>query len=105
MEQLSSSVVSIQYFEEENLGSNPYKIWRFCSFGEVGDEVHFIMRCQTFNTNRACFMGKLGSLNQSFSSLLSDQQLNTILCPKSTSEAKIVYPYYVLSNSQSVRRS
>ena len=66
------------------------RVCGFCSSGEVGDEVHFIMRCQTFNTKIACFMGKLGSVNQSFKSLSSDQQLKTILCPKSTAEAKIV---------------
>ena len=69
------------------------RVCGFCSSGEVGDEVHFIMRCQTFNTNRTFFLGKLGSVNQSFKSLSSDQQLKTILCPRSTAEAKIVNKY------------
>ena len=38
-------------------------------------------------------MGKIGSVNPMFSSLTYENKLKTILCPKTTSEVKIVNKY------------
>jgi hypothetical protein len=66
------------------------RICRFCSSGEIGDEKHFLMKCDTFAIKRACFLGKMSSIIPGFCNLSSDAQLNTILCPKSTAAVKVV---------------
>ena len=66
------------------------RICKFCSSGEIGDEVHFMMNCDTFSIKRACFMGKISSILPTFSALSSTDKLKTVLCPKSTAAVKIV---------------
>ena len=48
------------------------------------------MRCSVFAIKRACFMGKMGSINPNFNSMSNENQLKMILCPKSSPEVKIV---------------
>ena len=43
-----------------------------------------------FAIKRACFMGKMGSINPNFNSMSNENQLKMILCPKSSPEVKIV---------------
>ena len=66
------------------------RICGFCHSGEVGDERHFLMNCETFNVKRACFMGKMASIIPNFYQLSSDDKLKTILCPRSTAAAKVI---------------
>ena len=66
------------------------RICRFCVSGEIGDEKHFVMNCNTFSTKRACFMGKMNSIIPGFCDLSNDDRLKTILCPKSSAAVKIV---------------
>ena len=66
------------------------RICKFCSSGDIGDELHFMMNCETFQLKRACFFGKIGSILPHFSNLSTMEKLKTILCPKSTAEVKIV---------------
>ena len=46
--------------------------------------MHFLMKCDTFNTKRACFMGKINSI------LPEQNTMLTILCPRSTAATKVV---------------
>ena len=48
------------------------------------------MTCSTFAIKRACFMGKMGSVKSTFKTMSYANKLRTILCPKTTTEVKIV---------------
>ena len=37
----------------------PLRLCNFCSSGNIGDEEHFLLNCDTFNIKRACFVGKM----------------------------------------------
>ena len=63
---------------------------KFCCSGEIGDEEHFLLRCNVFNIKRACFLGKINSIIPGFVNMSSTNQLKTILCPTSTAATKIV---------------
>ena len=62
----------------------------FCQSGQIGDEMHFLMKCDTFNTKRACFMGKMNSILPGFRDMSEQNKLLTILCPRSTAATKVV---------------
>ena len=66
------------------------RVCGFCCSGEVGDEEHFIMRCSVFAIKRACFMGKMSSINPNFETMSYENKLKIILCPKSSPEVKTV---------------
>ena len=66
------------------------RICDFCTTGQIGDELHFLMNCETFNVKRACFMGKMNSIVPGFNEMPESSQLKTILCPKSTAAVKVV---------------
>ena len=68
----------------------PLRLCNFCSSGNIGDEEHFLLNCDTFNIKRACFVGKMNSVIPDFKNMSSSDQLKTILCPTSTAVTKIV---------------
>ena len=66
------------------------RICGFCNSGQIGDEKHFLMNCDTFDIKRACFKGKMSSIVPGFCDMTVEHQLLTILCPKSTAAVKVV---------------
>ena len=66
------------------------RICKFCTSCKVGDERHFLLECDTFSVKRACFMGKMSSIIEHFSSMSNEEKLKRILCPNSTAALKVV---------------
>ena len=63
---------------------------KFCCSGAIGDEEHFLMKCDLFRLKRACFIGRMSSILPYFKNMSSTNQLKTILCPTSTAATKII---------------
>ena len=74
----------------------------YCESGECDDEIHAILRCDTFKLKRQCFIGRVSALCPAFPSLSQEQQLTTIFAPASTELAKCVSKYLgILSKTRS----
>ena len=69
------------------------RVCNYCFTGDIGDEKHLLLNCPTFLTNRLCFIGKLSSLIPSFKNMSTDLQLRTMLCPTTTTAAKLINKY------------
>ena len=48
------------------------------------------MKCNTFSIKRACFIGKMSSINPHFVEMSNTDKLKTILCPSTPAAVKIV---------------
>ena len=71
----------------------------YCDSGECDTEQHAILQCNTFKLKRQCFIARVTALCPAFSSLTTEQQLSTILCPATTELAKCVSKYLgIISN-------
>ena len=87
---------SAHHLEIEKLRySKPYvppsnRICKFCTSGQIGDEVHFLMNCDIFNVKRECFLGKMNSIVAGFKNMSADNKIKTILCPKSSAAVKTI---------------
>ena len=55
----------------------------YCSSNTLDDEQHAILFCSAMTLKRNCFIGKMTSLIHDFDKMSADNQLATILCPKS----------------------
>ena len=51
------------------------------------------MECKTFDTKRACFIGKMESIIPGFKSLSTESQFKTLLCPTKTAAVKVTNQY------------
>ena len=65
----------------------------YCSSGECDNELHAILKCETFKFKRQCFRSRMSAMCPQFSSLTEEKQLNTMLCPVSAETAKCVSKY------------
>ena len=65
----------------------------YCSSGECDNELHAILKCETFKLKRQCFLSRMSAMRPNLSSLTDEQQLTTLLCPVSTESAKYVSKY------------
>ena len=74
----------------------------YCNNGEIDNEQHAILQCNTFKLKRQCFLARVAALHPDFISLTKEQQLVTILSPASTELAKCVSKYLgILSKTRS----
>ena len=62
----------------------------FCESGEIDDEKHFILFCDTFQLKRRCFLGRLLALFPNYPLMSDEEKLRFILCPPTTEIAKCV---------------
>ena len=69
------------------------RVCKYCSSGECDDELHAILKCETFKLKRQCFRSRMSAMCPQFSSLTEEKQLNTMLCPVSAETAKCVSKY------------
>ena len=67
---------------------------KFCDSGSIGDEIHFAMKCTTFNVKRACFIGKLNSIMPGFKNLSIVDQFKTIICPTVAAACKVTNQFF-----------
>ena len=71
----------------------------YCDSGECDTEQHIILQCNIFKLKRQCVITSVTALCPAFSSLTTEQQLSTILCPATTELAKCVSKYLgIISN-------
>ena len=74
----------------------------YCTSGQVDDETHAILECDTFKLKRNCFYGKMSSIIPHFPQLCKENKLLTILCPSNTHIAICVSKYLgILSETRS----
>ena len=88
----SSSRLGIETGRHKNIPISS-RVCKYCSTGEIDNEMHFLMYCPTFATKRACFFGKMSSVLPNFNSLSFEQQFKFILCPTSEVVTKVVNKY------------
>ena len=51
------------------------------------------MKCKTFDTQRACFIGRMDSIIPGFKSLTKECQFKTLLCPTKSAAVKVTNQY------------
>ena len=73
----------------------------YCSSGECDDELHAILKCETFKLKRQCFLSRMSATCPMFASLTEEQQLIKLLCPVTAQTAKCANKYLgILSNTR-----
>ena len=65
----------------------------YCTSGDCDDELHAILKCETFRIKRQCFLSRMIALCPSFSTLTDEQKLSSLLCPVTAEIAKCVNKY------------
>ena len=77
------------------------RICVYCSSGECDDELHAILKCETFKLKRQCFLSRMSATCPMFASLTEEQQLIKLLCPVTAQTAKCANKYLgILSNTR-----
>ena len=66
---------------------------KICDSRKIGDEFHLTMECKTFDTKRACFIGRMDSIIPGFKSLTKECQFKTLLCPTKSAAVKVTNQY------------